>query len=58
VGQWFQREFGVALATCSVIAYMQEDPLGFISIMLDIAGEHETAAQLDAINAGLLEGGA
>jgi hypothetical protein len=42
------------LGVCSVIAYLEQNPLDFIAIMLDIAGEHEEAAQLDAINRELL----
>jgi RHS repeat-associated protein len=54
VRKWFEGEFGTVLGVCSVIAYLEQNPLDFIAIMLDIAGEHEEAAQLDAINRELL----
>jgi RHS repeat-associated protein len=35
---------------CSVVLYFEHDPLDFLAIMFDIAGDHETAAMIDQIN--------
>jgi hypothetical protein len=38
------------LGLCSVDAYFRQNPLDFIAIMFDIAGDDETAAEIDHIN--------
>jgi RHS repeat-associated protein len=48
------RKLGWVIGLTTLDTYFQQDPLDFISILLDIAGEHELAAQLDAINRNLL----
>lgn len=47
---WALRKFGVTLGVCSVIAYMQQNPLDFIAIMLTCAGMFDEAAVIDQMN--------
>ena len=51
VRSWAKEKFGFGIT--SVDSYMCNDPLGFIAIMLDIAGDHDGAAEIDDINGEL-----
>jgi RHS repeat-associated protein len=47
------RGAGIGIPACSVIAYLEQDPLGFLAIVFNIAGEHDKAADLDRMNGTL-----
>jgi RHS repeat-associated protein len=50
VREWALSRLGTTLAVCSVVAYFNQNPLDFIAIMLTVAGDFDTAREIDAIN--------
>jgi RHS repeat-associated protein len=50
VRSWAHAKFGTILGLSSVVAYMEQNPLDFIAIMLTIHGNFEGALAIDRIN--------